>query len=379
VAKSLAASHTAAGHEVEFAYGYAKRGLDVSASFPYPATRLATRTRAAANLLRHSLDGGPEFSTGAQISELTTFLSRNDVVHLHILHSYFLNMGVLVRAIASLDTPPAVVFTAHDHWAVTGRCAQPAACRRWEAGCGNCPDLSAYPPARLDRSAHFHVLRRRHFDRLNDCAAFAFVSCAQWLADDLSMAFPRHRIDFIPNSTDPSFWNAAQRLSPAEGRNGAVFLCHNLQDRRKTDWSVLAEVSEFMPLTVVGSNAPNSRPQRANYVPAITDREFLATMLGQFKHMIFTSKIDYFPLTIVEGLLAGLNVHAVESNAAWEFARHPALTIYPDEPALVEGLKALSGDTTTLIKGERSAFEKFNPRSMSLSYMNLYRDLMNAA
>ena len=65
-----------------------------------------------------------------------------DIVHLHNIHGYYLNLRI-VRSLVKLGIP--VVWTLHDGWPLTGRCAYLSGCDRWKNGCGHCPDLSYYP------------------------------------------------------------------------------------------------------------------------------------------------------------------------------------------------------------------------------------------
>ena len=55
-------------------------------------------------------------------------------------------------------------------------------------------------------------------------------------------------------------------------------------------------------------------------IPAISNRTQLANELKQHDRLIFTSNVDYFPLTVAEALVAGLSVLALDSGAAQEFA-----------------------------------------------------------
>ncbi|MCD7711113.1 MAG: glycosyltransferase, partial [Porphyromonadaceae bacterium] len=58
-----------------------------------------------------------------------------DIVHLHNIHGYYLNIEVLFRHLAKSGIP--VVWTLHDCWAMTGHCAlyDFIKCDRWQAGC----------------------------------------------------------------------------------------------------------------------------------------------------------------------------------------------------------------------------------------------------
>jgi putative colanic acid biosynthesis glycosyltransferase len=63
------------------------------------------------------------------------------------------------------------VWTLHDHWSVTGRCAFTDGCEGWKTNCQKCPTLTNYPPVKVDRAHQLvaesaavsrHALARLH-------------------------------------------------------------------------------------------------------------------------------------------------------------------------------------------------------------------------
>lgn len=66
-----------------------------------------------------------------------------DVIHLHTLHGYYLNFGMLFDYINERKIP--CVWTFHDCHAFTGNCGYFFECDRWRTGCGNCPNRRGYP------------------------------------------------------------------------------------------------------------------------------------------------------------------------------------------------------------------------------------------
>lgn len=64
-----------------------------------------------------------------------------DVVHLHNLHSNYINLNVLLKYLSENDV--ATVLTLHDCWFYTGKCTHyvSSGCNRWQESCGLCPKL----------------------------------------------------------------------------------------------------------------------------------------------------------------------------------------------------------------------------------------------
>ena len=62
-----------------------------------------------------------------------------DLIHLHNLHGYYLNLEVLFNYLAESNKP--VVWTLHDCWTFTGHCSHfdYIGCNKWMTKCGHCP------------------------------------------------------------------------------------------------------------------------------------------------------------------------------------------------------------------------------------------------
>ena len=89
---------------------------------------------------------------------------KPDIIHLHNLHGYYLNVEILFNFLSQANIP--VVWTLHDCWPFTGHCAyfDFVACHRWETGCHDCPQKRAYPASWLfDRSKKNWALKKRLF------------------------------------------------------------------------------------------------------------------------------------------------------------------------------------------------------------------------
>lgn len=66
---------------------------------------------------------------------------KPDVVHLHNLHSNYINLPMLLKYLADHET--ATVLTLHDCWFYTGKCVHYTedGCTKWKRACGSCPAL----------------------------------------------------------------------------------------------------------------------------------------------------------------------------------------------------------------------------------------------
>lgn len=123
-----------------------------------------------------------------------------DIIQLHQLHGYFLNLEVLFSFLATFKNP--VVWTLHDCWAFTGHCAYFSLinCEKWESLCGRCPQIHKYPKSFVDKStANFH-LKNRLF---NSVPNFTLVTVSDWLNGLVKKSFLKnHQVLTIQNGVD---------------------------------------------------------------------------------------------------------------------------------------------------------------------------------
>lgn len=117
---------------------------------------------------------------------------KPDIIHLHNIHGYFINVPLLFKIIKKYQIP--VVWTFHDCWPFTGHCCyfDDYSCDRWESGCDKCPAWGdEYSIILGDRSKLNWIEKKELFSGLEHCI---LVSPSQWLAD----FFPRSFLNSYP-------------------------------------------------------------------------------------------------------------------------------------------------------------------------------------
>lgn len=127
---------------------------------------------------------------------------KPDIIHLHILHSYYINLNELFRYIKKHNIR--TVWTLHDCWAITARCPhfQLSGCDKWKIGCENCPyPKKAYPASLLfDNSKKMYKLKKKWFTNVPN---MTIVTPSQWLADLVKESFLKnYPVKVINNGID---------------------------------------------------------------------------------------------------------------------------------------------------------------------------------
>ena len=124
-----------------------------------------------------------------------------DIVHLHNLHSNYINLNFILNYLAKKDI--SAVITMHDCWYFTGKCFHYAdvGCDRFMSGCGECPKKNT-PPKSLFFDQSSKVLRDR-YQYLSKLPRITLVGCSQWICGEAKKSWLKDLpIEQIYNGVD---------------------------------------------------------------------------------------------------------------------------------------------------------------------------------
>ena len=135
------------------------------------------------------LFGGQGFYSSLATKKLIQQIEKNniDVIHLHNVHSNFVNVDMLLKYIARKDI--ATVITLHDCWWFTGKCFHyvDCDCDRFITGCGECPKRKAAPKSIFfDTSAKYWLIKKK---RLLAIPRLKIVGCSKWICNEAKKGF----------------------------------------------------------------------------------------------------------------------------------------------------------------------------------------------
>lgn len=142
-----------------------------------------------------------------------------DIIHLHHLHGYYINIEILFNYLAKSNIP--VIWTFHDCWSMTGHCTNfnYIGCDRWKIECYECPQQKVYPSSLfIDRSNKNFQLKR---DLFNSVKQLIIVPVSKWLDNIVANSFLKNQNSkFIYNGVDLDTFNYNVNESSIRGRYG---------------------------------------------------------------------------------------------------------------------------------------------------------------
>ena len=125
---------------------------------------------------------------------------KPDVIQLHNLHGYYLNIEMLFHYIRKHNIK--VFWTLHDCWSFTGHCAyfDAIGCDRWKNGCYDCPQKGTYPASRIIDSSVWNWRKKKElFSGLN----ITLIVPCKWLSVLVKQSFLcEYPVEVIYNGID---------------------------------------------------------------------------------------------------------------------------------------------------------------------------------
>ena len=240
-----------------------------------------------------------------------------DLIHLNNLHGYYLDLR-FIKLISKLNIP--VVWTLHDGWPLTGRCAYLFECDRWKTGCGNCPNLSWYPMTYFDSSSFMWKKKKEYFTSGWNPV---IVCPSKWLADRVKESYlKKYDIVVIPNAVDTKIFkprnkDSVRKKSGISSREKVIlFVASDLNDKRKGTRFFLKALKfikdkDILVLTMGKKiNFPEEAKASISFrqLGYIIDKEMMSEVYNIADIFCITSLDEIFGLTVTESMACGVPV-----------------------------------------------------------------------
>lgn len=324
--------------------------------------------------------GGCFFSTNRLISIIRK--ERPDIVHLHCINGYFVNIYRLVRwlKVNRIKT----VLTLHAEFMYTANCGHALDCEKWRTGCGRCPRRKRETGSLLfDRTAQSWKCMKAAFEGFEkDCT---IVSVSPWLMDRAKQSpilagFP-HMTVLNGIDTDVFCPQNGETIRKRHGLEGKKLVLHVTaafsldKNHFKGGWYV-AELAKRMPevtFVVIGSREPITNfPENVLNIGRVEDQRELAAWYSAADVTLLTSKRETFSMVTAESLCCGTPVVGFKAGAPEMIAlpEWSKFVEYGDIDDLEEALQSMLQSELQVVSS--SAKQAYSKDRMGMNYSKIY-------
>lgn len=308
-----------------------------------------------------------------------------DIIHLHNLHGYYLNVKILFDYLRRANKP--VVWTLHDCWSFTGHCTHFSyiGCKKWQEDCFNCPQKRMYPASLLlDNSRENYWMKKQLFTQISN---MTIVTPSKWLAELVEKSFlKKYPIQVIPNGVDVNIFRPIQETRIREK--------HNLKNKfivlgvaavwgERKGLNYFVELSKLLSdefkVVLVGINEKQLAHLPSNIIPLkrTEDIHELAELYSAADVFVNLTLEDNFPTVNLEALACGTPVVTFNTGGSPEAVGngcgYVAGTILDVKTFIdiirVNGKSSYSKDCVQQVK------HKFDKKNQFNKYVELYKAL----
>lgn len=186
IVTGLAEQYMSEGHICKISYGRAV-APDKYDPISY---RIGTELQVKKNALMARIFDNEAFNARKETKKFIKWANNYDpdVLWLHNLHGYYINIEILFNWIKSRPHMQ-VKWTLHDCWAFTGHCSHftLAGCDKWKTGCSHCPQKGCYPAGLIkDNSKQNYIRKKAAFTGVKN---MTLITPSRWLADLVKQSF----------------------------------------------------------------------------------------------------------------------------------------------------------------------------------------------
>ena len=308
---------------------------------------------------------------------------KPDVIHLHNLHGYYINVAILFRYLAKANIP--ILWTLHDCWSFTGHCThfESHGCYKWKTECGDCPlQMLQYKSRLIDRSRKNFRIKKKLYSNIKN---LTIIPVSNWLGDLVKESILKaHKIRVIHNGIDldlfkPCISNLKERIGIGEGRKMILGVVDS-GFKGKKEFIELSKYPNYQ-VVIVGMREKWGKdvPDNIICIPRTNSPNELAEFYSVADVYVNPTQDDTFPTTNIEAIACGTPVVTYNAGGSPE--------ILDDKTGIVverNNITALHKAIEYILKAGKQHYVKpcrdramlnFNKNDRFKDYLNLYEEL----
>ena len=259
-----------------------------------------------------------------------------DVLHLHNLHGWYINIPMLFNFIRKKKLK--TVWTLHDCWAFTAQCSHftMEKCEKWKSGCFDCPRYRLYPYTWVDRTRKMYKLKRKWLTGID---TLTIVTPSEWLKKLVQQSFLKdYPVKVINNGIDLSVFKPTE--SDFRKNNG-------LEEKRillgvASDWTYRKGLDVFISLSekldpslyqivLVGTDdkVDKQLPKNIISIHRTQNQKELAQLYTAADVFVNPTREENFPTVNIEAIACGTPVVTFSTGGCTEIINADTGVVVP--------------------------------------------------
>lgn len=315
---------------------------------------------------------------------------RPDIIHLHHLHGYFINIKILFDFLSKLNIP--IVWTFHDCWSFTGHCAhfEYVDCNKWLTECYDCPQKKEYPASFLiDRSKKNYKEKKELFNSIEN---MIIVPVSYWLGDLVKQSFfKKYPVKVIQNGIDIEIFKPSANTDDIKRKYNltkefVILGVASLWTERKgiQDFIKLNKVlcsDEKIILVGLSKKQIKNLPSNIIGIERTENIQQLVNLYSIADVFVNPTLEDTFPTTNLESLACGTPVITYNSGGSPEIIDvNTGIVVEKGNiDKLLEAIKLIKkrGKKFYTVQCRYRVIKFFNKKDRFMEYMKLYEKLLS--
>ena len=306
-----------------------------------------------------------------------------DVLHLHNLHEFCINLPMLFRWIKKNNVR--VIWTLHDCWTFTGHCPYftMVGCDKWKSGCGGCPQKNIYPKSYLDTTSFMWKKKKEWFTGVKD---LTIVTPSEWLAGLVKDSFlSEYPVKVINNGIDLNVF----KPTPSDFRE-----THGIIERvlllgvafgwgKRKGFDMFLELAKRLDdryqIVLIGTDDVVDRQLPSNIISIhrTNNQQELAEIYSAADVLVNPTREDNYPTVNMESIACGTPVLTFETGGSPEMVDSNTGAVVPcdDVDKLIREIKRICKEKPY---SEQDCIRKarvFNKWTKFQEYIELYESV----
>lgn len=307
---------------------------------------------------------------------------KPDVIGLHNLHGYYINIKLLFEYLSKSKIP--ILWTLYDCWSFTGHCTyfDDINCEKWKIQCNSCPKTHRYPRSLIIDNSRLNYIDKKRLFGLPD--NLDIVVHSDWLKRNVEDSFLKSRkIHQIPSGIDIELFKPQTRdLNDPKVILGVA-----------STWNKRKGLSDFIKLShllghdyqivLIGLSKQQIRELPINIRGIYRTENIEELTIWYSKALVFINPTyqDNFPTTNIEALACGTPVITYNTGGSPEAINENTGRVV--NKGNIQGLRDAIQELEALPQEQlrndcRARAEKyFDKNNRYQDYLNLYEQILN--